>query len=161
MSLCIGNTIIEKWEFGIKDYQSQTNSIMKESYNIIEEVTNYTKEVAKEENRLIPDQFEHQIQSFTHGLILSITKRLMTKFQKPNRTITEVTVTNIKNNHEGRIDGILEYSNRGYALLDWKTYDLSNTISGKEKWQLISNVLLGNYRYTGNEEIGVNTFFPQ
>jgi hypothetical protein len=152
MSLCIGSTIIENWELGIKDYQSLANRIMKESSNTIENVINYTKEVAKEEYRVIPDYFNDQVQSFTNGLFLSITKRLMKKFERPNKAITEVTVTNTKNNHEGRIDALLEYPHGRYALLDWKTYDLSNTISGREKWQLISNVLLGNYRYTGNEE---------
>ena len=37
-------------------------------------------------------------------------------------------------------------------MLDWKTYDLNNTISGREKWQLVANLFLANYRYTGNEE---------
>ena len=151
MSLCIGSTIIENWQFKIKDYQMLANRITTESSAIIESLINYSEEVAKQENRAIPDSYEDQVHDLTNGLITSIAKRLMNKFERPNRAITEVTVTNTKNNHEGRIDAILEYS-RGYALLDWKTYDLDNTISGHEKWQLISNLLLANYRYTGDEE---------
>jgi hypothetical protein len=151
MSLCIGSTIIENWEFKIKDYQSLADRIMNQSSSIIESIIDYTIEVAKQENKVIPENYEDQVNDFTNGLLLSITKRLMNKFERPNGAITEVTITNTKNNQEGRIDALLEYPH-GYALLDWKTYDLGNTISGHEKWQLISNLLLANYRYTGNEE---------
>jgi ATP-dependent exoDNAse (exonuclease V) beta subunit len=71
--------------------------------------------------------------------------------------MTEVTITNITNNHEGRIDALLEYPN-GYGLLDWKSYDLSKNISGREKWQLTSNALLANYRYSGKEDDWTNNF---
>jgi hypothetical protein len=76
----------------------------------------------------------------------------MKKYHQPKRAVTEITISNIQNHQEGRIDAILEYSN-GYALLDWKTHSIDkNNIGMYEKWQLFSNLLLANYRYTGSEE---------
>jgi hypothetical protein len=49
--------------------------------------------------------------------------------------------------HEGRIDAILEYDDNKYGLVDWKGYSLTPTTgSGKEKWQLLANLFLANYR---------------
>lgn len=151
MSLCIGGPIHERWELGNKDYDYLTRRIIKESSNIIEHVIGYTKEFATIENRPIPDDFEGKVNDIFHGLIIGITKKIMKRFAIPKRIVTELTITNIKNNHEGRIDALLEYD-EGYALLDWKTYSFDVSISSHEKWQLISNLLLANYRYTGNEE---------
>ena len=124
---------------------------MNESLSIIDETTKYVKETAKKEDRSIPKDFDERVNDLTHHLIESITKRIMRKYHQPKRAITEVTISNIQNHQEGRIDALLEYPN-GYALLDWKTYSLNNTISSYEKSQLFSNLLLANYRYTGSEE---------
>jgi hypothetical protein len=80
------------------------------------------------------------------------TKRIMKKYPRPIRVITEITITNTKNFHEGRLDAILEYP-YGYGVIDWKAYDIDPvTSNGYEKWQLISNLLLANYRNTGEED---------
>lgn len=150
-SLILNGPIIENWQFGVKDYKNLTTKIMNESSCIINETTDYVKEIAKKEARDISEDFDERVNDLTHHLIESITKRIMKKFHQPIRALTEVTISNIQNHQEGRIDAILEYPS-GYALLDWKTYSLNNTISAYEKWQLFSNLLLANYRYTGSEE---------
>ena len=150
MSLCMSGPIIENWRYNSKDYENLTNKIVSESYNIVNEIINNALDTANKENRFVEHNFMDLVKETYHGLILGITKRLM-KHEKPNRVITEVTITNIKDHHEGRIDALIEYSG-SYGLLDWKTYDLSKTISGREKWQLIANALLANYRYQQNED---------
>jgi hypothetical protein len=47
----------------------------------------------------------------------------------------------------------LEFDDDCYGLIDWKTNDIDKFKgSGIDKWQLIANFLLANYRYTGNED---------
>ncbi len=151
LSLILDGPIIENWQFGVKDYKNLATKIMNESSSIINETTEYVKEIAKKEDRSISEDFDERVNDLTHNLVESITKRIMKKYHQPKRAITEITISNIQNRQEGRIDALLEYSN-GYALLDWKTYSINNTISNYEKWQLFSNLLLANYRYTGSEE---------
>jgi hypothetical protein len=77
----------------------------------------------------------------------------MFRFERPKRSLTEITITNIKNYHEGRIDAILEFENGQYGAIDWKAYNLDPVSgSGSEKWQLLANLLLLNYRYTRDED---------
>jgi hypothetical protein len=135
----------------LENYEQTTKKIIKESSEIVNTITKDTLEIARQENRFIEDSFDLQVNDIYNGLIMGMTRRLMKKHERPSRVLAEVTITNIKNHHEGRIDAILEYSN-GYGLLDWKSYDLSNTISGREKWQLIANALLANFRYRRNED---------
>lgn len=158
MSLSIGGPIIENWESGLSNYESLARKIVNESSNLVKEIIAHAQETATKENRFVQGDFEDSVNEIVDGLISGITHRLMKKHERPARVITEVTITNIKNNHEGRIDALLEYSN-GYGLLDWKSYDLSKNISGREKWQLISNALLANYRYAGKEDDWTKYYF--
>jgi hypothetical protein len=151
LSLILDGPIIENWQFGVKDYKNLATKIMNESSSIIEETTEYIKEIAKKEDRSISEDFDERVNDLTHKLVESITKRIMKKYHQPKRAITEITISNIQSHQEGRIDALLEYPN-GYALLDWKTYSINNNISSYEKWQLFSNLLLANYRYTASEE---------
>jgi hypothetical protein len=151
MSLCMGGPIIENWESGPDDCESLTKKIVNESNDIVNVILEDALDIAHKENRFVQHDFKQRVNDTYQGLITGITKRLMKKYEKPDRVITEVTISNIKNHHEGRIDALLEYSD-GYGLLDWKSYDLSKTISGREKWQLIANTLLANYRYCLNED---------
>ena len=128
-----------------------TEKIVHESHDILNEIINYTLDTTNKENRFVPHDFKARVNEIYRGLIIGISKWLMKKHEKPNRIITEITITNIKDHHEGRIDALLEYPH-GYGILDWKTYDLSKAISGREKWQLIANILLANYRYRQNED---------
>lgn len=151
MSICMSGPILENWHSGLENYEKVTKKIVKESSEIVNTIIEDTLEIARRENRFVEDTFDLQVNDIYNGLIMGMTRRLMKKHERPSRVLTEVTITNIKDHHEGRIDAILEYSN-GYGLLDWKSYDLSNTISGREKWQLIANTLLANFRYRRNED---------
>jgi hypothetical protein len=74
------------------------------------------------------------------------------KYELPKRIIAEITITNISEYHEGRIDAILEYNGNQYWFVDWKTYDV-NPVNGygKEKWELLANLFLANHRYIRDE----------
>jgi len=152
MSLCMSGPILENWHSELENCEQITKKIVKESSEIVNTVIKDTLEGAHQENRFVEDDFETQVNDIYNGLIIGMAKRLMKKYERPSRVLTEVTITNIKDHHEGRIDALLEYSSGGYGLLDWKSYDLSNTISGREKWQLIANTLLANFRYCRNED---------
>ena len=150
MSLCMGGPIIENWQSSPNDCQDLTRKIVNESHEIVNGTVEDTLDIALKENRFVPDDFKDRVNETFNGLIAGITRRLMKKYEKPLRVITEVTISNVNNHHEGRIDALIEYHD-GYGLLDWKSYDLSKTVSGREKWQLIANSLLANYRYCLNE----------
>jgi hypothetical protein len=74
--------------------------------------------------------------------------------------VTEITITNVKEVHEGCIDAIFEINDSRYGLIDWKTNDITKaTVSGTDKWQLIANFLLANYRYAGDENNWSKCFY--
>jgi PD-(D/E)XK nuclease superfamily len=153
MSLAIHGPILENWVHKAKEHTDVTKIIVKDSASITEQVTRETKEVAIKEARKLPESFDDDIADRFQGLVTGITKHLMRKYERPKRVISEITVTNILNHHEGRIDAILEFDNDNYGILDWKTYNINRAnASGHERWQLISNMLLSNFRYTNNED---------
>ena len=151
MSLCMSGPILENWHSGLENYEQIAKKIVNESSEIVNTVIKDIIEGAHQENRFVQDDFELQVNDIYNGLVVGMTRRLMKNHERPSRVLTEVTITNIKDHHEGRIDALLEYSS-GYGLLDWKSYELSNTVSGREKWQLIANTLLANFRYHRSED---------
>ncbi len=152
MSIAIHGAIIENWDYQTKQYVDIATKIVKSSTAITEQVTKEAKEYAKKEARNIPESFDQDVSDRFEGLVTGIAKHLMKKYEQPRRVITEVTITNVPNHQEGRIDAILEFA-KGYGILDWKTYDITRAKgTGHERWQLISNMLLSNYRYTGDED---------
>ena len=110
--------ILENWHRGLENYEQIAKRIVNESSEIINTIIKDTLDGVYRENRFVQDDFELQVKDIYHGLITGMTRRLMKKHERPSRVLTEVTITNIKDHHEGRIDAILEYSN-GYGLLDW------------------------------------------
>ena len=63
-----------------------------------------------------------------------------------------MTISNVNKHHEGRLDAVLEFDQREYGVLDWKTNNMNQaSTGGKDRWQLISNILLANYRYSDDE----------
>jgi hypothetical protein len=58
--------------------------------------------------------------------------------------VTEITITNVKKVHEGRIDALFEFSDGSCGLVDWKTNDINKLTGGygSDKWQLITNFSL-------------------
>jgi hypothetical protein len=151
MSLCLGGPILENWDNGLETYEQIAEKIVNESSDIIATVIGDTLDLASRENRFVQDDFELQVKNIYKGLILGMSRRMIKKYERPSRVLTEITITNVNNHHEGRVDALLEYPN-GYGLLDWKSYDLGKDISGREKWQLIANTLLANFRYRNNED---------
>lgn len=159
MSIAIHGPILENWIYKTGQYGDVAHNIVRSSSGITEEVIKETKEYANKEARKISESFDHDVMNRYQGLVTGITKHLMKKYEPPDRVITEVTITNIPNYHEGRIDAILEFG-KGYGILDWKTYDINRARgSGHERWQLIANMLLSNYRYTQNEDDWTNFLF--
>ena len=59
--------------------------------------------------------------------------------------MTEVLITHPEKQHEGRVDAIFEY-NESVKTIDWKTY-AEGTIAQYDRYQIISNGMLVNYRY--------------
>ncbi|MGN6351057.1 MAG: hypothetical protein ACTHL3_06290 [Candidatus Nitrosocosmicus sp.] len=152
-SLVCKDIIIEKWAYKCRDFENIAKHIQKESTSITESILSYKKEWAKGEGREIPSNFDDDVNDRIHGILIGLAKRIMYRFEKPKRSLTEITVTNIKNYQEGRIDAILEFENGQYGAIDWKAYNLDPVNgSGSEKWQLLANLLLLNYRYTGDED---------
>ena len=46
---------------------------------------------------------------------MGLAKRIMKKYEQPKRVVTEITITNVKEVHEGRIDAIFEFNDSKYA----------------------------------------------
>lgn len=152
LSLISKDIILEKWKYKSKSFDDIALSIQKESSAISDSIISYKKDWARGEGREIPPKFEDDVKDRIRGILIGLAKRIMYKFERPKRSLSEITITNIKNFHEGRIDTILEFENGQYGTIDWKAYSLDPVNgSGSEKWQLVANLLLLNYRYTGDE----------
>jgi len=152
LSFVSKDIILEKWEYKSKNFNSIALKIQKESSAISDSIISFKEEWARGEGREIPPNFEDDVKDRIHGILIGLAKRIMYKFERPKRALSEITITNIKNFHEGRIDAILEFENGHYGAIDWKAYSLDPVNgSGSEKWQLVANLLLLNYRYTGDE----------
>jgi hypothetical protein len=96
MSLCMGGPIIENWQYNSNDYENLTEKIVQDSYNIMNEVINYTLDIKNKENRSVQHDFKDRIDEIYRDLVTGICKRLMKKYDKPDRIRTEITITNIK-----------------------------------------------------------------
>ena len=152
MSLISKDIILEKWEFKTKNFDGIALTIQKESSEISDSIISFKKEWAKGEGKEIPSNFDDDVNDRIHGILVGLAKRIMYKFERPKRILSEITITNIKNYQEGRLDSILEFENGQYGAIDWKAYSLDPVNgSGSEKWQLVANLLLLNYRYTQDE----------
>jgi hypothetical protein len=154
MSLALPSSILSHWNYGSKEFENIARTIERDSASIVEQAISDKREWIRREGRIVPENFDDSVNDRFHAILIGFAKRIMKKYPQPKRAITEVTITNIKNLHEGRLDALLEYhSSYGYGVIDWKAYDVDPvTGNGHEKWQLVSNLLLANYRYTGNEE---------
>ena len=132
MSIAIHGPITENWHYKTKQSKEITQRIVRDSSSIIENILKDTKEYASREARKIPETFDQDVRDRFEGLVTGVAKKLMKKFEQPNRTITEITITNPQKHHEGRIDAILEFSN-GYGLLDWKSYDIKKANGRRQR----------------------------
>jgi hypothetical protein len=154
--LAAPTTILDNWQQGKteSDFEHIAKSIDKDSQSIVERAIANAKEKARmEEKTPVLDTFDYEVQDRFHGLSLGLAKRIMKNYEQPKRAVTEITITNVKQVQEGRVDAIFEFSDDRYGLIDWKTNDIDKAqSSGMDKWQLVTNLLLANYRYTGDED---------
>ncbi|MDQ3838897.1 MAG: hypothetical protein M3297_06475 [Thermoproteota archaeon] len=160
MSIALPTTILDNWQEGVKKFEwiSIAEKIEKDSEDIVEKAISNAQEKIKTEEKTIPSKnfnlegFRADVEYRFHGLLVGIAKRLMTHYERPKRALTEVTISNVNQHHEGRLDAALEFYQREYGVIDWKTNNMNQaSTGGKDRWQLISNILLANYRYSGNE----------
>lgn len=147
---------MDNWQQGKTqtDFERIAKSIDKDSEGLVEKAIANAKERGRMEGKTpVLETFDYEVQDRFHGLLLGLTKRIMKKYERPKRAVTEITITNVKQVQEGRIDAIFEFDNGRYGLVDWKTNDITKNPSsnGADRWQLIANFLLANYRYTGDE----------
>lgn len=161
MSLALPTTVLDNWQQGVKkhEWENIARRIEKASESIIQKVIENTKQKLKIEEKASISQgidtngFEYDVIYRFYGLLVGIVKRIMKNYEQPRRAITEVTISNVNTHHEGRLDAVLEFGNGQYAVIDWKTNNMNQAnSSGKDRWQLISNILLANFRYAGNED---------
>ncbi|MFL6399787.1 MAG: hypothetical protein ACJ72J_09460 [Nitrososphaeraceae archaeon] len=155
ISLASPTTILDNWRQGKteSDFEYIAKSIDNDSQSIVEKAIINAKEKARMEGKTpVLDTFDYEVQDRFHGLLIGLAKRIMRKYERPKRAVTEITITNVKEAQEGRIDAIFEFGDGKYGLIDWKTNDIEKAqSSGMDKWQLVTNLLLANYRYTGDE----------
>ena len=155
ISLASPTTILDNWQQGKTeiDFEHIAKKIDKDSEDIVEKVIANAKEKVRIEGKTpVLETFDYEVQDRFHGLLIGLAKRIMKKYEQPKRAVTEITITNVKEVQEGRIDAIFEFKDGRYGLVDWKTNDITKTPStGVDRWQLIANFLLANYRYTGSE----------
>jgi hypothetical protein len=160
MSLALPTTVLENWQEGAKklELENIARRIEKDSEDIVEKAISNAQEKIKTEEKASLSQnsnlegFRADVEYRFYGLLVGIAKRLMTHYERPKRALTEVTISNVNEHHEGRLDAALEIYQRQYGVLDWKTNNMNQaSTGGKDRWQLISNSLLANYRYSGGE----------
>jgi hypothetical protein len=160
MSIALPTTILENWKEGAKKFEwvNVAEKIEKDSEDIIEKAITNAQEKIKTEEKAVSSKsfnlegFHADVEYRFHGLLVGIAKRLMTHYERPKRALTEVTISNVNKHHEGRLDAALEFDQREYGVLDWKTNNMNQaSTGGKDRWQLISNILLANYRYSSDE----------
>lgn len=165
MSLIALRIIPEHWECDLRkdDVDAVVRTIERDTEDIVQQVIQKTKDRVQSEgrrNKPLDHNFEYDIYDRLHGILTGLASRIMKKYECPKRVVTEVTITNVSKFHEGTIDAILEYYGNQYGLVDWKTYDLNPAnSSGKEKWQLLANLFLANYRYTKDEDDWASCLF--
>jgi hypothetical protein len=160
MSIALPTTILDNWQEGAKKFEwiNIAEKVEKDSEDIIEKAILNAQEKIKTEEKALPSKdlnlegFRADIEYRFHGLLVGIAKRLMTHYEQPKRALAEVTISNVNKHHEGRLDAALEFYHRQYGVIDWKTNNMNQaSTGGKDRWQLISNILLANYRYSGDE----------
>ena len=139
ISLASPTTILDNWRQGKTqaDFEQIAKSIDKDSEGIAEKAIANAKEKARIEGKTpVLETFDYEVQDRFHGLLTGLAKRVMKKYERPKRAITEITITNVKEAQEGRIDAIFEFNDGRYALVDWKTNDIAKSSgNGIDRWR--------------------------
>ncbi len=142
--------LLENWQNNVQDVDALARKIECDSVDAIKLTLQDSIDTQHRFGNVIPVGYEDILRDRFHGILVGFIKRIMKKYEKPKNVLTEITITNIKGHQEGRLDAILEFD-KGFAILDWKSYDDKPHSGGGAKYQLIANLLLANYRYTGDE----------
>jgi len=100
----------------------------------------------------LPNDFEANLNHVLHDLMVSFLSKIMVAHPPPRRVLTELAITNVRKQHEGRLDVLLEYGDGRYLIIDWKTSPEPAHSYGYNHMQVLSNALLANYRYHQREE---------
>jgi hypothetical protein len=119
ISLAAPTTILDNWQQGKteSDFENIAKSIDRDSQSIVEKAITNAKEKARIEGKTpILDTFDYEVQDRFHGLLIGLAKRIMKKYEQPKRAVTEITITNVKEVQEGRIDAIFEFQDENMDL---------------------------------------------
>ena len=93
----------------------------RDSEDIVEKAISNAQERIKTEEKALPSKnftlegFRADVEYRFHGLLVGIAKRLMTYYEKPKKALTEVTISNVNEHHEGRLDAALEFHNQRWS----------------------------------------------
>jgi hypothetical protein len=152
MSLVASTTLLDNWKYETSEYDHLVRKIESDSRSLVKEaISSKKQEAQKKQGKILPETFDEEVNDRFRGVLRGFTKRIMKIHERPLNAVTEITITNVRTFHEGRIDALLEFPDGTFGTIDWKTYDINRVNGGREKYQLIANLLLSNYRYTGNE----------
>ena len=139
ISLASTTTILDNWQQGKTDtdFENIAKSIDTDSEGIIEESIANAKEKARMEGKTpVLETFDYEVQDRFHGLMIGLAKRVMKKYEQPKRAVTEITITNVKQVQEGRLDAIFEFEDGRYGMIDWKTNNINKASgSGIDRWR--------------------------
>lgn len=119
---------------------------------IRQRVLDYHKKWYQSHDLQFPSTFEENLDHALLDLLTSFINGIMIKQTPPRRILTELVVTNVEKQHEGRLDALLENDDGTYLVVDWKTSPEPAHSHGYNHMQALSNALLANYRYHGRED---------
>lgn len=119
---------------------------------IKQKVLDYHRKWYQSRDLRFPPNFEVDLNHTLLDLLASFVNGIMTKQAPPRRVLTEIVVTNVEKQHEGRLDALLENDDGTYLIIDWKTSPEPAHSHGYNHMQALGNALLANYRYHGEED---------
>lgn len=151
LSLGMVGPIFDLWEYHHRDATRLSSQLFESITPIKDKVLDSYESWYKSRDIPFPSNFEENLNGVLLDLLTNFAKEIMVKLPKPRRVLTEVTITNIKKQHEGRLDALLEFNNGSYLVIDWKTSPEPAHSYKYNHLQALSNALLANYRYHHDE----------
>lgn len=77
MSLALPSTILDNWEYGIKNFENRARTIERDSAGIVESVMADKKDWVRREGRQVPENYDCDVGDRFHGLLIGFTKRII------------------------------------------------------------------------------------
>lgn len=144
--------IREVWDTNPQDPSLTHDLLWKELESIKEETFRKQKEMYEAYGTEVSNECLERASDRIFGLTEAFVYQFMIKEPPPERIRTELTITNVKMGHEGRLDALIEHKDN-YTVLDWKTYsDSAPQSHGYDHYQIVANGLLANYRHKKAEQ---------